>query len=156
MKLDALKIREAVGAIVERKSTFLLVYKVKAMDTLGGPVDIAGEWGFPGGGVIKGEDIEMALRRELSEETGMTTYDIVRELPSLEFEFAADYRERSGYEQQRTRMFLIRCTSAIEIAANDSEIDSVQFFAKGDVPSILHHPSSKDYFQSLIASGLLD
>jgi putative (di)nucleoside polyphosphate hydrolase len=154
--LEDTRMREAVGAVVEHNGRFLLVHKVKAMDTIGGPTEMDGEWGFPGGGIRKCEDIQIALRRELSEETGLLTYSSDKELPAIRFEFSPEYRRRSGFERQHTRMFLVRCEQPSEIATTNPEIDSAKFFTREEVLSMLHHQSAKDYFQSLVNSGLLD
>lgn len=149
-------IRRAVGAIVECQGDFLLVHKVKAMGTIGGPTDIEGEWGFPGGGINSEEDVETALRRELAEEVGLFTYKAVKELPPFEFEFSDHYRTRSGFARQRTRMFLVKCETPGSIVPDNNEIDEAEFYPKGEVREMLHHQSIKDYFQSLISTGLLE
>ena len=46
-----LKIRKAVGAIVKQNNLFLLIRKVKMMNSLKGPEKIKPRWDFPKGGV---------------------------------------------------------------------------------------------------------
>jgi putative (di)nucleoside polyphosphate hydrolase len=150
------KTREAVGAIVRHESSYLLVYKVKVMDTPGPPVAIAGEWGFPSGGVMSGEDVVSALQRELAEETGLGAYTVEKELPPLEFEFAAAHRALTGFERQHTRMFLLTCPIARGLAPHSSEIEIAKFFSKEEVQSKLYHRSNREYFELLCANGLLD
>jgi putative (di)nucleoside polyphosphate hydrolase len=150
------KTREAVGAIVECEGDFLLVHKVKAMGTAGGPTRIEGEWGFPSGGIKSSEDVETALRRELAEETGLFAYKAVKELPSFEFEFAEDYRKSSGFARQHTRMFLVKCERRENIVPDNDEIDAARFYKRGAISEMLHHQSVKNYFQSLITTGQLE
>lgn len=149
------QVRRAVGAIVICESRFLLVHKVKAMDTLGSPVDIPGEWGFLLGGIKPGENPDVALRRELEEEANLTDYTIEKELPPFEFEFSMDHRHRSGYERQQTRMFLIKCVAFAAVGPTNQEIDKLRFFDHDEVPLTLHHSSAITYFKSLFETGVI-
>lgn len=50
-------IRHAAGAIIYQEQEYLLVHKVKGMDTLGGPTTIPGVWDFPKGGIKAGKPL---------------------------------------------------------------------------------------------------
>lgn len=57
----------AVRGIVKKDNTVLLVRRSAQDESL------AGVWEFPGGKVDFGENLEIALQREMQEETGLTT-----------------------------------------------------------------------------------
>lgn len=150
---ESARVRHAVGAVIMCKSSILLVHKVKAMDVGGGPQEILGEWDFPKGGVKEGEDIILALHREVYEETGLKNITILKELPRLDFSFDAKFRELLGYDYQHTRMFLMRFEEIqCEVSHQCEEIDEVKFFDLETVPNILFHDSCRDYFNKHIKS----
>lgn len=65
--------RRAARAIVLKGSDILLMYTKRYND-----------YSFPGGGVDTHEDLVSGLRRELSEETGATCAEVLRELGYIE------------------------------------------------------------------------
>ena len=72
-------VRKAVGDIVLHDDEYLLVHKVKVMNTGKGPVSIPGVWDFPKGGMQETETAIEAVLRELREETGSQSYQILRQ-----------------------------------------------------------------------------
>ena len=58
-----------VAAIIHREGRLLLTQRPE-------DVHLAGKWEFPGGKVEPEETLEAALRREVSEEIGMTAVDV--------------------------------------------------------------------------------
>jgi 8-oxo-dGTP diphosphatase len=87
-----------------------------------------GQWGLPGGLVDWGEDIPMAARRELSEETGLTLRSI-RRLVGVYSDFDRDPRIHSisiSIEAEVEGSFAVRDTlEVIEVKA--FAIDSLPF-----------------------------
>lgn len=84
-----LKIRKAVGAIIKTGNKFILVHKVKIMNSKNGPEDIPGRWDFPKGGVKSSDmNLNKAILRELKEETGSDQYKIIKEFnEKISFQF---------------------------------------------------------------------
>ena len=56
-------------------------------------------WRLPGGGRKQGEDPEMAIRRELAEEIGMTACGVVRDV--------GQFSHRPDYRQDRSSLFVV-------------------------------------------------
>lgn len=84
---------------VERAAARALVLDRRGRTLLVEFRDAAGQvwWATPGGGIGEGEDVEVALRRELAEEIGLTDFERGPELWRREATFAWDgiiYRQR--------------------------------------------------------------
>jgi 8-oxo-dGTP pyrophosphatase MutT (NUDIX family) len=66
-EIDSSLYRVAVKAVIRKDNKVLL------------GLENRGHWGFPGGGIDYGDDLEAALIRELSEELGVKSTDILSE-----------------------------------------------------------------------------
>ncbi|MFW0871187.1 MAG: NUDIX domain-containing protein [Patescibacteria group bacterium] len=75
MSIDNLYFRAGVGMIVVRDTQVALFERQ----------DVPGNWQFPQGGISLGESPEEAMYRELEEETGITSDDIleIKQVPFL-------------------------------------------------------------------------
>ena len=78
-------------------------------------------WQFPQGGVDEGEPWEAAARRELLEETGVSSVEVLAETPGwITYDFPADHRGSKaarGFLGQKQKWFAMRFTG------EDAEID---------------------------------
>jgi putative (di)nucleoside polyphosphate hydrolase len=89
-------------------------------------------WQFPQGGVDEGEDYETAARRELAEETGVTSAERVGEIAQwVAYDFPADYggaKQSRGWKGQKQRWFAFRFTGD-EAEINLDQHDEIEFDA---------------------------
>lgn len=78
-------------------------------------------WQFPQGGVDDGEDHEAAARRELAEETGVVSVELLAKTEEwIAYAFPADYggsKQARGWLGQKQKWFAFRFTG------EESEID---------------------------------
>eukprot|EP00268_Persea_americana_P014793 TRINITY_DN16648_c0_g1_i3.p1 TRINITY_DN16648_c0_g1~~TRINITY_DN16648_c0_g1_i3.p1 ORF type:complete len:260 (+),score=41.21 TRINITY_DN16648_c0_g1_i3:84-782(+) len=80
-------------------------------------LDVPGAWQMPQGGIDEGEDPKSAALRELKEETGITSAQVVAEVPYwLTYDFPPHVREKlnkewgSNWKGQAQKWFLLRFT----------------------------------------------
>ncbi|KQS55212.1 RNA pyrophosphohydrolase [Brevundimonas sp. Leaf363] len=88
-------------------------------------------WQFPQGGVDEGEDLETAARRELQEETGVTSIELLARTDGwIAYDFPKDYggsKQARGYLGQKQVWFAYRFTgeeSEIDLEAHEVEFDA--------------------------------
>ena len=113
MKNKLLPLRIGVGAIILNKENKVFVGKRKD-----NPID---KWQMPQGGVEKNEDYVDAMKRELFEETSVTSIKILKEFDEwLEYELPNNLFGiiwKGKFRGQKQKWFISRFTG------NDSEIN---------------------------------
>lgn len=148
-----MKIRKAVGAIVKTGNRFILIHKVKIMNSKNGPEDTLGRWDFPKGGV-KSSDMNLneAILRELKEETGSDQYKIITEFDEkISFKFPPDIQEKLGYQKQEVTMFLVEYTGdESDLQPQDEEIDNIALFSRDEVVDLISHKEPLEFFEKYI------
>ena len=95
-------------------------------------------WELPGGGVLPGETIEDAVRREVREEAGIAI-EIV--------EFLGWY-ERTGFRAHRAPTYICRSISD-NLVANSEDVIDVRYFPLNDLPVNIF-----PWFRSLLHSDV--
>ncbi|MFW6025816.1 MAG: NUDIX domain-containing protein [Candidatus Woesearchaeota archaeon] len=147
--MSNIKIRKAVGAIVKQNDLFLLIHKIKMMNSLNGPEKIKPRWDFPKGGIKKSDlNLEQAILRELKEETGSDNYKIVKKFnEKIVFDFPDEIKEKLGFHRQEVTMFLVEFSGDTKLLkSQDDEIDNINFFSRDEVNNMISFQDSKDFF----------
>ena len=78
-----------------------------------------GHWDFPKGHVEKGESEEQTARREIQEETGLTSLEF---LPGFREEISYTFRHNTGEEAQKQVAFFLASTSEKLVRLSDEHI----------------------------------
>ncbi|WP_223701825.1 NUDIX domain-containing protein [Sutcliffiella deserti] len=141
-------IRKAVGAVVTQGQNILLVHKVKIRSLEDGPA--ISEWDFPKGGVEEEDkSLEVAILRELLEETGSVQFSIIKQFSEkISFSFPRGFTEKTGFEKQETTMFMVEYTGdRKELAPQDDEISEIRFVVKKQVAEMLAHQNTRDFYE---------
>ena len=104
MKNSKLPLRKGVGVIVLNKNNLVFVGKRKD-----NPIN---KWQMPQGGVNKNEDLVVAMKRELNEETSIKNIKILKELDEwFEYELPQNLLGiiwKGKYRGQKQKWFVVR------------------------------------------------
>ncbi len=109
--MSPLPYRPNVGAVLFNQAGLVLIARRADMPNAEG---YAGGWQLPQGGVDEGEDLRVAVLRELAEEIGTNKAEIIAEHPEwLTYDFPPELqrmRMAQKYRGQRQRWFALRFT----------------------------------------------
>jgi putative (di)nucleoside polyphosphate hydrolase len=114
---------DAVTLHLYRPNVGVVLFNAEGLVWLGRRAGASGPtiWQFPQGGVDKGEDLLVAARRELQEETGVVSADLLARIPGwITYDFPPGFqgsKVAKGWRGQRQAWFAMRFTGA------ESEID---------------------------------
>ena len=101
-----LPMRSGVGVIILNSENKVFVGKRKD-----NPID---KWQMPQGGVDKNEDLYSAMRRELYEETSITSFKLIREIERwLTYELPANLKGKiwkGKFRGQKQKWYILRFT----------------------------------------------
>lgn len=118
--------RPNVAAIVLSSS-----YPARCEIFIASRIDVQDAWQFPQGGIDKGESAKDALFRELKEEIGTNSVDIVAEFPSwVSYDFPPAVANRMApYDGQTQKYFLVKLKKGakINIKTKEPEFSEYKF-----------------------------
>jgi 8-oxo-dGTP diphosphatase len=100
------------------------------------------DWSFPKGHIELGESAEIAMLREIKEETGLNVR-ILKELPNLEY---TNY----GGENVSTKMFLVGSEDDSKLKP-EFEGDEIKWFTYDEVVETLTYDNLKEYFKKILS-----
>lgn len=116
-------------------------------------------WQFPQGGVDEGEDYLTAARRELAEETGVTSADLIGEISDwVAYDFPEGYggsKQARGWAGQKQKWFAFRFTgeeTEIDLEQHDEiEFDAWRWGRLDEAPDLIV-PFKRDAYQVVVAT----
>ena len=112
-------------------------------------------WQFPQGGVDEGEDYKNAAFRELREETGVSSAELIALTPGwLVYDFPPDYPKKKwkGQRQKWAAMLFTGSESEIDLQADDhQEFDDWRWGELEEAPSLIV-PFKRKVYEELVIS----
>jgi putative (di)nucleoside polyphosphate hydrolase len=116
-------------------------------------------WQFPQGGVDDGEDYETAARRELAEETGVTSADLIGEISQwVAYDFPEGYggaKQSRGWKGQKQKWFAFRFTgdeTEIDLEQHDEiEFDAWRWGRLDEAPDLIV-PFKREAYEQVVST----
>lgn len=116
-------------------------------------------WQFPQGGVDEGEDYLTAARRELAEETGVTSADLIGEISDwVAYDFPEGYggsKQARGWAGQKQKWFAFRFTgeeAEIDLEQHDEiEFDAWRWGRLDEAPDLIV-PFKREAYRVVVAT----
>ena len=139
-----LPLRLGVGVVVLNKENKVFVGKRKD-----NPID---KWQMPQGGVDEGEDLISAMKRELSEETGIKNITLLKEVEGWSVYELPDYLLgkiwKGKYRGQKQKWFIVRFVgkdNEINLETKNPEFIEWQWVEIDSLPGVIVEFKKKVY-----------
>ncbi|MDA8596976.1 NUDIX domain-containing protein [Candidatus Pacebacteria bacterium] len=106
-------------------------------------------WALPKGHIDPGEDALTAAKREIKEEAGVTTLNVLTELGSYErFKIGPGGMGEDTSERKHYTFFLFT-TTQMELAPEDPHNPEARWVPREQVAALLTHPKDAAFFTSI-------
>ncbi|TGK01361.1 RNA pyrophosphohydrolase [Leptospira langatensis] len=139
-----------------RKNVGMVVFNSKGEVLVGERLNFKGSWQFPQGGIDEGEEPKAAAERELFEEVGIRTAEIVHEYPTwIEYDFPETLKLSSNlkkYKGQTQKWYLMYWDGRAEdcdLEVHEREFEKVRFIPFQDCLSTVV-PFKRDVYEKLL------
>lgn len=118
--------------------------------------DVRGAWQFPQGGVEAGESFSEAVKREMKEELGITSVEIVGEsVNMIRYEFPEHKKPFADtYVGQEQKWFLLKTHSDPALDQADGEFVSWQWSEPAQAIELVVDWKKEAYEKGLVAIGV--
>ena len=106
-------------------------------------------WSLPKGHIEPGEDALTAAKREIKEESGITSLNLVKELGAYKrYKIGPGGVGEDTSESKTITMFFFT-TNQKKLKPTDPENPEARFIPKDKVVELLTHPKDKEFFLSI-------
>jgi 8-oxo-dGTP pyrophosphatase MutT (NUDIX family) len=102
-------------------------------------------WCFPKGHVEPGESLEAAARREVTEETGVSAFDLLDELVEVRYRF---YRPRDDRNVFKTVVYFLAETTE-RTTRTEATFDRAEWVGPARAGELLKFPADRDVLLAL-------
>ena len=110
-------------------------------------------WSLPKGHIEDGESVREAAEREIKEESGITSLNLIQDLGSYErFKIGKDGQD-DNQELKQIYLFLFS-TNQIDLNPIDPDNPDAKWVAPEEVPQYLTHIKDKTFYQSKLETVL--
>ena len=134
-----MKETQSAGGVVVNSKEQVLVVSQKGLS-----------WSLPKGHIDNSEDALTAAKREIYEESGIKTLQLVEKLGSYQrHKIGLDVTKDDTSEFKTIFMFLFK-TDEDKLQPIDEENPEARWVEKEEVINLLTHPKDKDFFLSII------
>ncbi|MDD3397963.1 MAG: NUDIX domain-containing protein [Clostridia bacterium] len=132
------KIRQNVMAIIIHENKLLLVKQRRA-----------NYWNFPKGGVKTGETQEIALEREILEETGLKNLKVLKKSKySLYYDLPKDLQQETGFKGKHCSIFILVSDNGNVVI--EDELSDYKWVKQEDFGKLLNYENLKQLADDLV------
>jgi len=126
------------GVIIKRHGTKLRVLLIR---------DPYGKWTWPKGKIDKGETPVEAARREIEEETGLKSVELISKLGRTNY-----FYTRKNLIYKTVHLYLFKFTGREAVVVDKSEIEDGRWFAVEQALSLVSYEGAKAFLRKAITN----
>lgn len=127
---------ECAGGIIFNENNLLVIVK-----------GLSGKWSFPKGHLKEGKDELTAAKREILEESGIRTLNLIEYLGAINRSRINKLKEQLIHKSIHMYLFI---TTNQELKPIDPSNPEARWFDKSEVKNILKHPEDIQFFYNML------